>query len=390
MRLLQYLKTEEREVWDWFASARAQREHLDAVRLRLLRATYRLDRDSQPALYRYAEQAAEVLGQNVPITLYQAQQSPQGLNAALMWMPAEAHIILQGPLEERLSERELLAVFGHELAHLVLWSIDDGEYYVLERVLEALANDPQAEPSHLRTRQLFELCVEVFCDRGAMIAATELEAAVSALVKISTGVSAVNARSFLDQADEALATDVSGSEGETHPETVMRARCLRLWSEGSNPDEEGIQRMIEGKPTLARLDLLEQVRLTGLTQSFVERLLTAEWIRSELVLAHARLYFDDGRLPDLDDANASPVLSLQDADPQIADYFCYILLDFVTSDSELREPALAHALLIAREIDAERRFLDIVQKELGLRKRQIESLQANAVNIIGDAARSRE
>lgn len=384
-RLLEHVQSREREVWDWFASARVRSEHFDAVRLRLLRSAYRIDRETQPLLYRLAGQAAEAVGQNGPITLYQAQQAQQGMNAGLVWMPNESHLVLEGPLAERLTEAELLAVFGHELAHAVLWSTGDGEYHVLDRVLEAMANDAAAEPTHVRSRQLLQLYTEIFCDRGALVAASDLEVAVSALVKLSTGVREVNARSFLQQAEEALEADSSASEGGTHPEDVIRARCLHLWSEQADHAEERIRTMIEGKTALSRLDLLAQVELTQLTRDLVEHLVKPAWMRSEGVLAHARLFFEDARVPEPKDAARRPLFALTDADPQLPDYFSYVLLDFVTSDPDLREPALAHALLVARELGVEDPFLQIARKELGLRKRQVESLEEKAEKIVAHA-----
>ena len=69
----------------------------EAIRFDLLKSTYRIDRDAQPALYEMADEVAKSLGMEVPVTLYQAQ-NPQGLNASLAYIPDEAHIVLHGPV----------------------------------------------------------------------------------------------------------------------------------------------------------------------------------------------------------------------------------------------------------------------------------------------------
>src|SRR5205814_5452318 len=48
IELRDYLKSEERELWNWFASAQAKADYTENLRLELLKSTYRLD--AQPAL----------------------------------------------------------------------------------------------------------------------------------------------------------------------------------------------------------------------------------------------------------------------------------------------------------------------------------------------------
>jgi hypothetical protein len=82
VELRDYLKSEERELWQWFASAQAQEDYAEHLRLELLKSTYRLDPERHAELYQSVEQAKARLQLNIPVTLYQAQNSPQ-LNAAL-------------------------------------------------------------------------------------------------------------------------------------------------------------------------------------------------------------------------------------------------------------------------------------------------------------------
>src|SRR3954447_8909205 len=71
--LRDYLKAHESDLWQWFASAKAQEEYTEHLRLDLLKAAYRLDAESHPDLFRVTEEARQRLGLNIPVTLYQLQ-----------------------------------------------------------------------------------------------------------------------------------------------------------------------------------------------------------------------------------------------------------------------------------------------------------------------------
>jgi len=82
--ILGYLKTEEREVWDWFSSNTAREDAVETTRLDLLKSTYRVERETQESLYSLAGEVAAKLSFDGPITFYQAQESI-GMNAGLVW-----------------------------------------------------------------------------------------------------------------------------------------------------------------------------------------------------------------------------------------------------------------------------------------------------------------
>lgn len=96
-QIVQFLRRHDPDVWNWFASAGNRAGQWEDLRFELLKSTYRIDRDSQPALYETAERVAGMLWLSVPITIYQAQD-PGGLNASLAYLPGEAHVVLHGRL----------------------------------------------------------------------------------------------------------------------------------------------------------------------------------------------------------------------------------------------------------------------------------------------------
>ena len=106
--VVDYLRTEEPDVWRWACSAQAREEHAAAVRGDLLRQTYRLDADAHPELHACCEAAARGLGLNLPVTLYQAGEGT--MNAGLFYMPGEAHVVFFGAILERLKGPQLEAL----------------------------------------------------------------------------------------------------------------------------------------------------------------------------------------------------------------------------------------------------------------------------------------
>src|SRR5882724_8216289 len=163
VELRDYLKTQERELWKWFASARAQADYTESLRLDLLKSTYRLDAESHPELYQGVAEAKARLQLDIPVTLYQAQHNPHP-NALLYFIPGEGHIVFSGPVLTLLNAEEIKSVLGHELAHYQLWQWEHGELHVVDRLIQAVANDPRASSSHEHTACLYQLYTEIFAD----------------------------------------------------------------------------------------------------------------------------------------------------------------------------------------------------------------------------------
>lgn len=380
--VVDHLIAQEAELWGWFSGEKLRAEQGEAVRLELLRSTYRLEPDAHPALHAAAQDAAAALGLDAPLRLYQAHASGE-LNASLAYLPGEVHVVLHGPVGDRLSPLELRAVFGHELAHHLLlerWR----EFLVASQVLSAMAGDRDAEPAHVATARRFALYTEVYCDRGAHRAAGDLAAAVSALVKVETGIAEASGESFLRQAEELFARRQGKTEGITHPESFVRARALSLWVDAPDAAAPALREMIEGPLALAELDLLGKRRVAAHTRRLIAAFLRPAWLRTEPLLAHARLFFDDlepagGPDPDL-------AAELGGGDDRLLDYWCYVLLDFAAGDRELEDAPIAAALLLAEELGLGARFRKLAAKELGLKKKALEALEARAAETVRAAA----
>ena len=63
VELVDYLKTHEDDLWGWFSTEVDQEKQAEAVRLELLRTTYRIERESQVELYESADAVAATVAQ---------------------------------------------------------------------------------------------------------------------------------------------------------------------------------------------------------------------------------------------------------------------------------------------------------------------------------------
>jgi predicted SprT family Zn-dependent metalloprotease len=145
----------------------------------MLRGTQRLEQAGHARVFDACSTAMERLGMQAPFTLYQVNDG--SMNASLVYVRGEIHLVLFGPILEKLSETELLALMGHELPHYLLWSADKQEQYRASRVLDHALSYPNAKPSHRETGRLMSLYTELFADRGAAIAAAGPETAIAVL-----------------------------------------------------------------------------------------------------------------------------------------------------------------------------------------------------------------
>ena len=381
VELRDYLKSEERELWNWFASAKAKADYTENLRMELLKSTYRLDAEGHPELYNSVEQSRQSLGLTIPVTLYQAQNSPQ-LNAALFYMPEEAHIVFSGSVLSLLTVEELKSVIGHELAHYHLWEREGGDFHIADRLMQAIAHDPRASSSHEQTARRYQLYTEIFADRGSLEVTGELNPVISGLVKIETGLAQVSAASYLKQAAEVFANGNTATEGVSHPEAFIRARALALWQADAEKAAEPIGKMIEGSFSLEDLDLPGQRRLTAATRRLIECLLKPKWFQTPTVLGHAKLYFDDFQ-PAEETASAN---ELKVADNGLREYFCYVLLDFAKADPDLEEMPLAAALDLAAQLELDAQFEKLAARELKMKVRDVRRLKEQAAEMLAKAA----
>lgn len=368
------LREDESRIWEWAQSQQARDEHDSEMRSVLLRETYRLEPVAHPEVHEDIARAMEVLDLDAPLTLYQAADGT--MNAALCYIPGEVHLVFYGPVLEKLTRPERIALIGHELAHYRLWSIDGGQFHVATRILDHALAYSGVAPSHVETARVYRLHTELYADRGGAIAADATGPAIATLVKTMTGLTAVDSDAYLRQAAE-LGEEERASQGETHPEILLRAQALDKWWRGDVGVDAWIDRRIRGPMVLGALDLPRQRELTALTRGFLARLLARSKVESEAVISQVRRMFPDWKedeTPAEGDAFASDRI-----DDSVRNYLAALTFDVAFADPELRDELLLVGARLANEIGAVATYRTALKRDLRMSRQAIERLLAPLV-----------
>lgn len=368
-----HLRSEERHAWEWSSSG-ALTQEVGEIRDTMLRDTYRLEQAGHPQVFDACRTAMTRLGIEAPITLYQANDGT--MNASLVYVPGEIHLVFFGPILEKLDQAELLALMGHELSHYLLWSMGEGEHYRASRVFDHALSYPDAKPSHRETARLLSLHTELFADRGAAIAAGAPEPAVAVLVKVMTGLTNVDPAAYLRQAQEVEAAG-SRSQGISHPEAYLRARAVQLWW-AADPDlSHWLEKHLRGPLSIEALDLLGQSRLTQMTRAFLARFMAEVDESSEEITTQLRAVFPDfGRQEEVPLDLAE--IGVERIDDATRDYFIALMFDLAMADADATETTMLAAAKIAAEIGATERLTGALRRDLKWTKVRSEKLVAQA------------
>jgi hypothetical protein len=290
-------------VWDFFASHKHKSEQLVEFKTDLLKNSYKFDVDGDPDIYSKVQMVKDKLGLHIPVFVYQAQHSEE-MNASIVYLNEEAHIVFTGRLIDAMTQDELLAIIAHELSHVELYRQLNGAVEVADRIITAIANHSGSTPAHYETARLFKLYTEIFCDRGAYLVTGNYAPIISSLVKIATGLQTVNPDSYIKQADEIFTVDANTKTmGITHPENFIRARAIWLWHTKGAEAESQVEMMIEGKTSLDELDLFQQKTVSGQTQKLIQLILQPRWMQTAHTIALSKQYFSSQDLSGSIDIN---------------------------------------------------------------------------------------
>lgn len=364
-------------VWSFFTDPTHQKEQLQDFKVNLLKSTYKFEETGHPELFQQLETAKAALGLTIPVHIYQAEAGGD-MNASIIYLNEEAHIVFSGKLMDFLTSEELLALLGHELSHVLLYRQEEGDVEVVDRIISAIGTHPEATPAHYETARLFQLYTEIYCDRGASVVTKDYKPIISSLVKISTGLQTVNADSFIKQAEEVFANDaLTKTSGLSHPENFIRARALALWQEKGAAAEPDIEKMIEGHAGIDELDLFKQLHVTGLTRKIIMAFIEDKQLKTPAVMALASQYFsrlDREKCLDL----AATGQSIELLHQSLKEYLAYVLYDFVTADNELKDLAMGRGFQLAVDLRLQDAFSAAVKKEQKLTDKKVATLRKNA------------
>lgn len=380
---------EQAKTWDWFSSVKVKDEQLLEFKTNLLKNTYRLDKESNVELYDKVQLAKDKLGLTIDVTIYQAQNSTD-INAGISYLPGEAHIVLSGQIIKLLTDEELLSVIAHELSHVRLFSIENAEFEIADRIITAIANDYRSEDVFIETARLFRLYMELYCDRGSLLVTENLNVVLSSLIKINTGLSKVSVESYLKQAAEIFEAEKAKSEYQTHPENYIRVSALKLWHTDQEHAETKISEMIEGAIQLNGLDIFKQHKIHELTFSLIQLLLKPKWTRTTAILSLAKQYKNDFKTDDAIVINDTFVDNIQSLSTSIKEYLSYVLLDFALVDPTLEDVPMGLTFQLAEDLMLKEVYNEIVKKELKLGERKLSELQKKAAKALSEIKESKQ
>lgn len=380
--LADFLQHEEADIWAWFASDKLTEQAFDENRLMLLKNAVRLDAGSHDRLFVIAGEVKETLEIDVPLNLFQGTGSHR--NAALIYTPNEINIMFEGETIEILSDAELRSLLGHEMAHYLHKTREDGRYFTADRMLGWICGENGSHPAHLQSLWLSQIYQEIFADRVGLMVCEDRDAAISLLIKVGSGLKKFSVETYLEQAAEALDLNKKdGSQGGTHPETYIRAIALADWAKDKEAADARLPKLVEGDDRLERLDLLAQRKLTDLTRLMIQKFLSADWAQSEEIEAHARAYFPDfdrTTIPSED----TDLSRLTEASEDVKDYMASVLLDFAAADPDLEDEPLLEAMQFADKYGLSDAITPRIIKDLGVPKKKLASLRKALVEVPND------
>lgn len=220
---------------------------LDKVaRFRHLAGAVRIDARQLPSLHALYQHAAHRLDMDAP-PLYLVQ-SPQ-LNAAASGA-GEPFVTVTSALVDALDDRELVSVFGHELAHVRLGHtlyrtlaqlIVHGGLGVVDRLFGVAGL--LATPIKVALMRWYQMS-ELSADRGGLLAVGDLDTHLRCELKVTGGVTRfgheLSVAAFVDQARDAdaaresdtllQAMELMDGNERSHPLPAWRVHQTLLWA----------------------------------------------------------------------------------------------------------------------------------------------------------------
>jgi predicted SprT family Zn-dependent metalloprotease len=379
-KLRDHFKKQEK-TWKWFSEVKVKEEQTEQFKNELLKNTYRLDPGAEASIYSLLEKAKNKLGIIIPVTIYQSQYS-QDTNAGIIFIQNEAHLVLSGPILKSLKEEELLALISHELSHVLLYTIENGDFEVTSRIINAIGNDHRSDSAFNETARLFSLFTELYCDIGAFKVCESAEIVISTLVKVETGLEKISAANYIKQADEVLAKLEKGSSGESHPESFIRAKSIDLYSRKEQEAYKEISDIILGKLNLFHLNIFTKEEVQETTRDLIHLIMKPKWMQSEHHKAHYQQYFQEFK------TNSSAMISpefkekITSGSSSMKDYYSYVMLDFALCDQEISEPASGHVLDLAEQLEISDALTKILKKELNFSDKKFNEFAKNAASAL--------
>lgn len=378
-----------KKTWNWFSGEKLREKQIQEFKRDLLKNTYRMDREAYPELYATADEVCEKLSIDAEVFIYQENNSTH-LNAGISSLNSEAHIVLSGNLISLLTKEEMKALLAHELSHYLFYKIDGEEFEIVQRIILALANDARSEDAIIETARIFQLYLELFCDAGSLKVCEDYKVIISTLVKLNTGLSEVNAESYLEQAKEIMKGEKQATQNKSHPESYIRSLAIFLRSERDEDYLDKIEKMICGPLDLNTLDIFEQVEMSDFTNDIIQLIVRPKWINTATVMNLCQKYYSSFSKKENVENVERIGEEIEGAHHSVRDYVCYVLLDFAKVDGDLEGLGMAHTLQIAELLSLSKEYEKIIRKELKMSARDFKLMQEKVVKELEQITEGKE
>jgi len=198
----------------------------------------KIDNHFMSDVYKLCLDVKKALEFDEEVDFYLTENSTVNATAYLSMIEGKPHIInIYSGLFNLLDEEELKAIIGHEIGHLI------NKDRWLDEIIDFVYPDEEKCPLYLKRRvDLYNLLAELSADRYGYLANRNLEASISSMYKLSTGVNIwkheVDLPGMLKnnnmQLDQLLKEGVATHT--THPFDPIRIKALELFA-NSKSDE---------------------------------------------------------------------------------------------------------------------------------------------------------
>jgi len=200
---------------------------------------FKVDANSLPDLHRICQEVIETLQFEEPIDFYLSGDSDLNAHSWESENTGEPNLIeINSALFNLMTEDELKFVIGHEIGHLINHDM------LVDSLIRFAYPDEDAMPTYIRTRHtLFNHVAEFTADRYGYLANQNLEACVSALYKLASGIDLqkmeVSIPALIENNEQHLKFFLE-EEGEMfgdHPANPLRVEALYTYSTSKNKKE---------------------------------------------------------------------------------------------------------------------------------------------------------
>jgi len=200
---------------------------------------FKVDANSLPDLHRICQEVIETLKFDEPIDFYLSGDSDINAHSWEAENEGEPNLIeINSGLFNLMTEDELKFVIGHEIGHLINHDM------LVDSLIRFAYPDENTMPTYIRTRHvLFSHVAEFTADRYGYLANHNLEACVSALYKLASGIDLqkleVSIPALIESNEQHIKFFLE-EEGEMfgdHPANPLRVQALYVYSTSKSKKE---------------------------------------------------------------------------------------------------------------------------------------------------------